>query len=98
MDVKSAAIQVLQLQAEDIVEEIMVAGLWQSEGKTPDGTVSARFYFDIKNKGTSVTFVKVGPETFALRDSTVIRTTQSPLPQPLTKPKIRSCEREFFVH
>lgn len=40
MDVKSAAIQVLQqagtaLHAKDIVEQIMAAGLWQSGGKTP---------------------------------------------------------------
>ena len=74
MDVKTAAIQVLKqagtaLHAKDIAEQIMAAGLWQSDGKTPDATVSARLYSDIKNNGDKSPFVKVGPQTFALRDS-----------------------------
>ena len=44
MDVKSAAIQVLQqvgtaLHAKEITERIMSAGLCSSEGKTPEATV-----------------------------------------------------------
>src|SRR5690554_4803904 len=76
MDVKTAAIQVLQqagtaLHAKDIAEQIMAFGLWKSEGKTPDATVSARLYSDIKSNGDKSPFVKVGPQTFALRDSAV---------------------------
>ena len=74
MDVKTAAIQVLQqagtaLHAKDIAEKIMAAGLWQSKGKTPDATVGARLYSDIKKKGDKSPFVKVGAQIFALRDS-----------------------------
>lgn len=76
MDVKSAAVQVLQqvgtaLHAKEITERIMAAGLWHSEGKTPEATVSARLYSDIKNNGDKSPFVKVGQQTFALRDSAV---------------------------
>ena len=85
MDVKTAAIQVLQqagteLHAKDIAEQIMAAGLWQSEGKTPDATVSARLYSDIKNNGDKSPFVKVGPQTFALRDSAEIPSGAEPVP------------------
>ena len=85
MDVKTAAIQVLQqagtaLHAKDIAEQIMAAGLWQSGGKTPDATVSARLYSDIKNNGDKSPFVKVGPQTFALRDSTEISSGAAPVP------------------
>ena len=74
MDVKSAAIQVLKqagkaLHAKDITQQIISDGLWQSAGKTPDATVSARIYSDIKAKGDDSAFVKVGPQVFALRNS-----------------------------
>ncbi|MDW7644870.1 MAG: HTH domain-containing protein [Desulfuromonadales bacterium] len=85
MDVKTAATQVLQqagtaLHAKDIAEQIMAAGLWQSDGKTPDATVSARLYSDIKNNGDKSPFVKVGPQTFALRDSTEIPSGAASVP------------------
>ncbi len=85
MDVRTAAIQVLQqagteLHAKDIAEQIMAAGLWQSGGKTPDATVSARLYSDIKNNGDKSPFVKVGPQTFALRNSAEIPSSTGPIP------------------
>lgn len=84
MDVKTAAFQVLQqagtaLHAKDIAEQIMTAGLWQSKGKTPDATVSARLYSDIKSNGDKSPFVKVGPQTFSLRDSTEIPSSAVPV-------------------
>lgn len=71
MDVKTAAIKVLEqagkpLHAKDLAEQVVAAGFWQSDGKTPDATVSARIYSDIKKKGDKSSFVKVGPQTFAL--------------------------------
>ena len=74
MTVQDAAIQILlsagkPLHAKEIAKRIIEAGLWQSEGKTPDATVSARLYSDIKKKGDKSPFVKVGAQTFALRDS-----------------------------
>ena len=91
MDVKTAAIQVLQqagtaLHAKDIAEQIMAAGLWQSGGKTPDATVSARLYSDIKSNGDKSCFVKVGPQTFALRDSTEIEGDTASVLAPVEKP------------
>ena len=75
MSVKAAATEVLKkaqspLHAKAIAEQIIAAGLWTSDGKTPEATVSASLYSDIKKNGDKSTFVKVGPQTFALRDST----------------------------
>lgn len=85
MDVKMAALQVLQqvgtaLHAKEITERIMAAGLWHSEGKTPEATVSARLYSDIKNNGDKSPFIKVGQQTFALRNSTKISSGAGPVP------------------
>jgi restriction system protein len=74
MSVQSAAIQVLReagkpLHTDEITKLIFQAGLWISDGKTPEATVSARIYADIKNNGNQSVFVKVGPQTFSLRGS-----------------------------
>lgn len=74
MSVKTAAIQVLQqartaLHAKDIAKRMIDSGLWQSKGKTPDATVAARLYSDIKEKGDNSIFVRAGAQTFALRSS-----------------------------
>jgi restriction system protein len=75
MNLKDAVTQILRqartpLHAKEITKQIMADGLWQSEGKTPEATVSAWLYSDIKNKGDKSAFVKVGPQTFVLCDST----------------------------
>ena len=77
MTVKNAVYKILQsaerpLHAKEIAKRVIEAGLWQSEGKTPDRTVSARLYSDIKKNGDKSAFVKVGPQIFALRDSAEI--------------------------
>lgn len=101
MDVKTAAIQVLQqagtaLHAKDIAEQIMAAGLWQSEGKTPDATVSARLYSDIKSNGDKSPFVKVGPRIFTLRDSAVIpNDSKGTTPEVKKTPKLPSVNAGF---
>ena len=69
MNVRSAAITILRkartpLHSKEITKQIMDAGLWTSKGKTPQATISARLYSD------KSTFVKVAPQTFALRDFT----------------------------
>ncbi len=56
MTVQDAAIQILlsagkPLHAKEIAKRAIKAGLWQSEGKTPDASVSARLYSDIKKNG-----------------------------------------------
>ena len=52
-----------------IAEKVISGGLWKSSGKTPEATISARLYSDIKKKGEASAFVKVSPQTFALRHS-----------------------------
>lgn len=76
MSVKAAATEVLEnaqtpLHAKAIAEQIIATGLWKSDGKTPEATVSASLYSDIKKNGDKSLFVKVGPQTFALRNSAV---------------------------
>lgn len=101
MDVKTAAIQVLKqartaLHARAITERMRAAGLWQSEGKTPDATVSALLYTDIKNKGDKSAFVKVGPQIFALRD--VVETpngARSVVGEEATKPTLATAGLSF---
>lgn len=75
MSVQSAVIQVLKeagkpLHANEIAKQIIEAGLWKSDGKTPEATISAQLYSDIKTNGAKSSFVKVAPQTFALRDLT----------------------------
>ncbi len=74
MNVLEAAIRILNeaqhpLYVTEITRRIIEAGLWQTRGKTPAATVGAAIYTDIKNKGGYSPFVKVSPQTFALRDS-----------------------------
>ena len=85
MSVKAAATEVLKkaktpLHAKAIAEQIIASGLWTSDGKTPEATVSASLYSDIKKNGDKSTFVKVGPQTFALRDSTEMPSGAGPVP------------------
>lgn len=74
MAVKQAAIEILQkankpMHAKEIAKQILAKGLWKTSGKTPESTVSARLYTDIKKYGKSSVFTKVGPQIFALNDN-----------------------------
>jgi restriction system protein len=91
MNVQDAAIQILKeagnpLHASQIAKLIVEAGLWKSDGKTPEATVSARLYSDIKSNGDKSSFVKVGPQTFALRDSTEIEDDTASVLVPVETP------------
>jgi restriction system protein len=73
MNIREASVQVLRkagkaLTVKEITEMILEAGLWQSPGKTPEATVSARLYTDTKKYGNQSSFIKVAPLTFALRN------------------------------
>ena len=80
MTVRDAVIQILQsagkpLHAKEIAERVIKEGLWHYKGKTPPGTVvGARLYSDINKRRDKSVFVKVSPQTFALRDSTAEKT------------------------
>ncbi len=68
----NAIIQILKeskkpLHSKVITERILSSGIWKTDGKTPEATVSARIYTDIKDNGERSPFIKTGPLTFTLR-------------------------------
>ena len=54
------------LDIQQITERILDQGLWKTEGKTPDQTVAAAVYMDIKKYGNSSCFKKASKGKFAL--------------------------------
>ena len=74
MGVRDAAIKVLKeadgpLHAREITKRILSQGLWETNGKTPAATVSARLYSDIKKNGDDSPFILTGPQTFGLKET-----------------------------
>lgn len=72
MNVKEAAIEILKnakqaLSARELCERMLAQNLWHSEGKTPEATVAANLYTDIKKLGNASPFILVGPGRFGLR-------------------------------
>ncbi len=105
MTVRDAAIQILlsagkPLHAKEIAKRIIDGGLWKSEGKTPEATVSARLYSDIKKNADKSAFIKVGPQTFALRDFSAKPTDAEVVPSDvLETAKLPSANAGFsFTH
>ena len=73
MNVRDAAILVLKesgnpLHASEITKRILSRELWETSGKTPEATVSARLYSDMKKNGDNSPFILHAPSTFALRE------------------------------
>lgn len=54
------------LDIQQITERILNQGLWKTEGKTPDQTVAAAVYMDIKKYGNSSCFKKASKGKFSL--------------------------------
>jgi restriction system protein len=97
----SAAIEILKkaespLHAKDLTSQMVAEGLWKSDGKTPNATVSARLYSDIKNNRDKSPFVKVGPQTFALLDSEEIPSGAGPVPAVVEEPSKPSAANAGF--
>ena len=59
------------LHVTEIYKAITEQDLWQSSGKTPEATIGAQLYSDIKKNGDASPFVLVSPKTFAMRDADV---------------------------
>ena len=101
MNVRKAAIQVLKeagkpLHATEIAKLIIETGLWKSDGKTPQATVSANLYTDIKKNGDKSAFVKVAPQTFALRNPAEMHSREdSPTPNVQKSKKPQSVNAGF---
>ena len=74
MDLLKAIDEVLKsahepLHVAVIAEKVISGGLCKSSGKAPEATISARLFSEIRKKGEASAFVKVSPQTFALRNS-----------------------------
>ena len=54
------------LHYKEITRRILAGGLWQTDGKTPEATVSAQLAVHIKNRGEKARFRRVGSGVFAL--------------------------------
>ena len=75
MTVLEAIIAVLReaaqpLKVKDITSRAIACGLWHTAGKTPDATIAACLYANIKRHKDQSLFVQTAPQTFALRDAT----------------------------
>ena len=86
MNIQDAAVQILKdegkpLHAKEIVKRIIEAGLWKTKSKTPEATVSAHLYSEIKKHGNQSTFVKVEPGTFFLRDTQIVAVSDAKEPR-----------------
>lgn len=86
MNILDAVMQVLKgtgkpLHAKEIAKKVIEAGLWESDGKTPVATVSARLYSDIKKHGGQSSFIKVAPQTFSLRDVQLVAVCDARAPE-----------------
>jgi len=84
MNIHDAAIAVLTkagkaLTAKDITQTIIDARLLRLSGKTPEATVGARLYTDIKKNGNKSTFIKVAPNTFMLRNPNGYGASEEPV-------------------
>ena len=71
------------LHYREITERMIAQGLWDTKGKTPAASVSARLTTDIRERGSASRFVRVDPGRFALNvemDQDRDRSTRSPNP------------------
>ena len=57
------------MSAKDLAKILLDGGIWKSSGKTPDATIGARIYMEIKRNGKGSRFVKAGKGTFSVSNS-----------------------------
>lgn len=102
MSVRDAAIQILReaggpLHAKEITERTLAKKLWQTAGKTPVATVSARLYSDIKEDRNASPFVLVSSQTFGLRENVAtFAPTETPAsPTPSVAPKVKASAKTY---
>lgn len=55
------------LSLPELTRRVLESGHWQSEGQTPDATISARLSTDIQQRGAASRFQRTGKGVFALR-------------------------------
>ena len=65
------------LTSQQLARELLERKLWTSTGKTPDATVGAQIYTEIKKKGANALFIKAGKNLFSINPNAKI---VAPLP------------------
>ena len=71
MDLLDAAYDLLRtanrpLTAKEMVDSILKNGQWKTNGKTPDATLGARIYVDIKKHGALSRFANAARSTLSM--------------------------------
>ena len=71
---KQSAIEILKkagtpLHYTEITRLALESGILETEGATPESTMSTQLIIDIRNKGEGSDFIKTGPGTFGLNSS-----------------------------
>ena len=95
MTALEAALKVLQevgtpLHYREITRRILKTGLWHTEGKTPEATISAHLGVDVKQKGVASAFRRAGRGLFALN-------TERSVPVPGLGNVVQSEEQALYV-
>jgi restriction system protein len=95
MTALEAALKVLQevgtpLHYREITRRILKTGLWHTEGKTPEATISAHLGVDVKKKGVASAFRRAGRGLFALN-------TERSVPVPGLGNVVQSEEQALYV-
>jgi len=71
------------LSVADITRLIMAKGLWNTQGKTPDQTISAALSTDLNKHGMQSRFIRTGKATYGL--NSVPKSSQEPMSELLLK-------------
>jgi restriction system protein len=100
MTVKDAAKIVLKasnepLNAQQIAQRILDQGLWKTEGKTPDQTVAANLYMDIKKHGDGSVFKLVSKGMFTVNTASIEEDKVTTLSEPDSGPDERTQAYSF---
>lgn len=81
------------LNQAEITRRILERRIWSSKGKTPDATVGARLYVDIKTLGINSRFQLAGKNLFALRSWNLPEYTSEKKKKP--QPKKQAADPTF---
>ena len=65
------------MRPKELAAALIQWGMWQSQGKTPDATVGARIYEDIKKHGNQSRFIRAAEGLFALNPNVKIELSDS---------------------
>jgi restriction system protein len=67
------------LTTHEITRRILAQGLWDTQGKTPEATISATLSSDIKERGAASKFIHTGPSQYGLNPDYVAPHQQTEL-------------------